>query len=103
MKKYIYLFLVLVNMFVPTQAQNTDSLWKVYKDKTQADASRIKALQELAMSYVSNKPDTTLVLAEEALQLADKLPGDDAKLCRANALNSIGISYGYKGNYAKAL
>src|ERR1700744_1999683 len=103
MKKIISICLFITNLFVQSYAQNTDSLWKVYKDKTKPDTCHINALQKIAMSFVSNNPDTTIILAQEALKLAGSLSGKPAKIWTAKALNSLGISYSYKGNYTKAL
>ena len=81
------LFLLFISHFC--YSQNTDSLWKVYNDKTQADTCRINALQTIAMILVSNKPDTTIILAQEVLKMAANLLGRASKIFSANALKWI--------------
>ena len=84
-------------------AQNLDSLWTVYNNKTQADTNRLKAIDALAKSYSSNEPDSAILLAEQELKLANSIHNDKAKKWVAKALNIIGIAFKNKGNYPKAL
>src|ERR1700745_1994173 len=83
--------------------QKLDSLWKVYNDKTQADTARVNAIHNIARSYMNNKPDTAIILAEQELKLANSISINKANIWAANALNVLGIAHSYKGNYAKAL
>src|ERR1700740_3057637 len=67
-------------------SQNKDSLWLVYNKKSNADTVRLKALYDLANSYLDNNPYTAIVFAQLELQLAEKT--NQAKY-QAKALNLI--------------
>ncbi len=54
-------------------AQNLDSLFKVYNDKTKPDTERLKAIDVIALSFKNNNPDTTIILAEQQLKLANSV------------------------------
>ena len=82
-------------------SQNNDSLWAVYNTKSSSDTIRLKALDEMAVSYSFNNPDTAIVLAEQELNFAGTIP--HGTLWTANALKTIGVAYMNKGNYPKAL
>jgi tetratricopeptide (TPR) repeat protein len=84
-------------------SQNIDSLLKVYKSPKQADTNRIKALNELAMSYRKSNPDTAILLAEEQVKLAALLTSNKSKLYTGKALSTMGLAFMNKGNYPKAL
>ena len=98
LKYILILFLSLSNY-----AQNLDSLWKVYNDKKQADTNRLKAIQAIAWSYKSNKPDTFIFLAEQELRFVSKLPLSERKLWTASVFNDIGVVFIEKSNFPKAL
>ena len=79
MKKLVYILLV-VFLFPFGEAwrgfaQNLDSLWKVYNNTAQPDTNRVKAIDAIAWSYKSNKPDTAIILAKQELALAVALIG----------------------------
>ncbi len=57
------------------QNKKLDSLWKVYNTKAQADTNRLKAIHNIAWSYVDANPDTAIILAEKELDLAYYFPG----------------------------
>ena len=82
-------------------SQNTDSLWSVYNNKSLADTSRLKALDDIAVSYTFNNPDTAIVLADQELTYANMIPA--GKIWAANAIKTIGVAMMNKGNYPKAL
>jgi tetratricopeptide (TPR) repeat protein len=84
-------------------AQNTDSLFKVYNDKTQADTNRLNAMQVIASSLSGNNPDTAIMLAEQEVKLANSLQDEKGKKWVAKAFNTIGIAFNNKGNYPKAI
>ena len=46
-----------------------DSLWEVYNNPTNTDTNRIKTLQRILWTYMSTKPDTSLILAKQELIL----------------------------------
>ena len=81
-------------------AQNTDSLWKVFNNEKFADTSRLKAIDNMAWSYNSNNPDTTVMLAGLQLKLA---LAKGQKKFEARAYRNIGVAYTNKGDYPKAI
>src|ERR1700741_2441292 len=81
-------------------AQNTDSLWKVYNNKTRADTIRLEAIDKVAWSYSLNNPDSAIQLAKLELELA--LAGK-RKDYQASALVTMGASCNNKGDQPKAL
>src|ERR1700749_4986895 len=81
-------------------AQNKDSLWLGYNNKSQPDTVRLKALYDLANSYLDNNPYTSIVFAQLELQLAEKTNQTKYK---AKALNLIGVLHKNKGLYPSAL
>jgi len=84
-------------------AQNTDSLWSVYNNKSQADTNRLHAIHAIAWSLVDNKPDTAIILAEQEVQLANALSLGKGKKWLGRAFITIGVAFKFKGNYPKAL
>ncbi|HXD94582.1 MAG TPA: tetratricopeptide repeat protein [Bacteroidia bacterium] len=100
MKKFIYIVIFSTLLHQLCDAQNLDSLWRVYNDKSQADTNRLKAIDDIAWSYNNNNPDTAIVLANEELKLAK---ASKQKEYEAKALNTIGICYENQGNYPEAL
>jgi len=100
MKKLPILFVIIISATGQIIAQNKDSLWAVYSNKTQADTNRLKAIQAIAWSCRSNKPDTAIILAEQELTLAQS---SKQKLYEAKALNTIGLAFMNKSSYPKAI
>ncbi len=101
MKRIIYIpscFLLLYSYCC--SAQNRDSLWRVYNNTSQADTNRLKAIYDIAWSYIYNNPDTAIVLAEQQLQLSQKA---NQKKYEGIALKTIGVAYLNKDNSQKAL
>src|ERR1700740_1259309 len=101
MKRHL-LFIFLFYSFISV-GQNMDSLWKVYNNKTQPDTNRLKALQTISKSYITNKPDTSIILAEQLLALANSSPSGKNKKWIATAYNIIGVALKNEGNFPKAL
>jgi tetratricopeptide (TPR) repeat protein len=101
-RKYILLIVSLTNCLIVSLAtvQNTDSLWSVYNNKTQADTNRLKALHVILRDYVSNNPDSALILGEQELKLAVKTKQTEYE---SKALTNLGLATENKGNYPKAL
>lgn len=98
-----FLFITTLWLWLATSfclAQNKDSLWLVYNNKSLADTTRLKALYDLANSYLDNNPYTAIVFAQLELQLAEKTSQPKYK---AKALNLIGVLHKNKGLYPSAL
>ena len=85
-----------------TKAQvNLDSLFGVWNDETKADTSRLKAIHKIAFNgYLFSKPDSAFYYAQLEYDFALKV---DNKKYMAQALNTQGVSFYFKGNYEKAL
>lgn len=82
-------------------AQNItpDSLKHLLKTE-KSDTMQVRLLNELARTYLYSKPDTALILAQEALNLSSKngyIKGE------AHSLNQIANTFSTTGNYVKAL
>lgn len=87
------------------QVNQTDSLEIVvnnYRNQPgyQADTNYINTLNELAFTYQYNKPDTTLLLADEVIRLCNKL---DYTTGKTEAIKNKGLAYMVKGEYNLAL
>ena len=99
--KKIYLLLLLTLCINKSYAQNRvkDSL-KLLLQKEKQDTSRVMLLNALNIEYGGNKPDTTMILALEALSLSKRIgfvKGETA------SLNRIGLTYWTVGNNPKAM
>ncbi|MCC7302024.1 MAG: tetratricopeptide repeat protein [Bacteroidia bacterium] len=77
-----------------------DSLWVIYKNATNIDTIRFKALNEIFKHFRNTKPDSAFVLIEELLVLARKVNRAEYE---GNALLSLGILYEQQSDYPKAL
>ena len=91
-----------ISLFCGVKAQvNLDSLFGVWKDESKADTSRLKAIYEIAWhGYLFSQPDSVFYYAQLEYDFALKV---DNKKYMAQALNSQGVSFYFKGNYEKAL
>ncbi len=97
----VLIFLTLMLMGLANAQTNLDSLYTVWEDKTQADSSRMKALDDyIWYGYLFSQPDSALVLAERLFEFSSK---KDYKKVMATALNLQAISYAAKSDYPKAL
>ena len=94
----LFIFLVIYTSI--SVAQNIDSLWRVYTSKSEADTSRLNAIQAIVWGYRSNKPDTAIILAEQELKLAQT---SKQTKYEAKALNTMGVAFMNKGNYPQAI
>ena len=102
MRRYLlFTFLIFSHFF--SIAQNIDSLWVIYNNKSQPDTNRLKALQTISKSYITNNPDTSIILAEQLLALANSSPSGKNKKWIATAYNLIGVALKNEGNFPKAL
>ncbi len=71
-RQVIFMVFIGVYYFSFSQNKKLDSLWSVYTNKTQADTNRLKAIYDIARSYMGNNPDTAIVLEKQQLLLAQK-------------------------------
>ncbi len=100
MRKLIFLFcsiLFFSNCF--SQDRETDSLILLLK-KTKEDSASVDILNKIAVRYLNTSPDTTIIYATQAKQLAENIsyiPG------LAYALKNIGLGYYMQANYIQTL
>ncbi|MBP6431679.1 MAG: tetratricopeptide repeat protein [Ferruginibacter sp.] len=102
MKKKLNLLALLLIVFaanVLAQYKKTDTL-KILLIAEKQDSNKVNLLWQLAKEYQDNKPDTALLLAQEALQLARRIKYIEGE---SKALALLAASQYYMGNYPKAL
>jgi signal transduction histidine kinase len=100
MKKAIVLAVIIfcvTNLYA--QTNTIDSLQRLLKTEEE-DTSRAKLLANLAFAYVYSKPDTSLLLAQQALSISKK---EGYTKGEALSLNMIAAVFLTTGNYPKAL
>jgi len=77
----------------------TDSLWVLlYKQK--ADTSKAKTLRLLSYYYKNSKPDSALILAQNAYSLSKKWHDEKGE---ASSLGLMAAAFNWLGNFTKAL
>ena len=100
MRTFIKSFLLLlIPVFSNAQTNRIDSLQQLLKTETK-DTSRAMLLNELGTAYLYSKPDTALLLSQQALPLSKKagfMKGEAASLV---LMGNVFIN---TGNYPKAL
>ncbi len=100
MKKLLLLTLFVAFCFT-SSAQNLDSLWAVWQDKTQHDTTRLQAIHKYAWDgYLYTKPDSAFYYAQLQNDFAKE---KGIKNQMASALNTQGASFYVKGEYNKAV
>ena len=105
--KCIYFWCVIIFSYCLSFAQTNinvskklDSLWSVYNNDVQPVNMRLKAIHTIAWSLRNNNPDTSIILAQQQLQLAKETK---QRKYVGKAFTTIGVSYRNKGDYPKAL
>ena len=95
------LYISFLSIVHTTQGQNaqTDSLKKLLA-ASKADTQRVKVLNRLCRGYWRHSPDTSRIISQQALKLAQQL---NFTLGIANANNAIAVSYYFQGNYVQAV
>lgn len=102
MKRIVLLLLVTFFSLESIKAQTStrkDSL-KILLQKEKLDTSRVRLLLQLSGLYVTNKPDTAMFLALEALSLSQRIGSVKGE---GGSLTRIGQAYRAAGNLPKAL
>lgn len=82
-----------------TQNPPADSLWKIYK-KEKTDTGKVNILCDLAGQYYSFNPDSSRILAEEALFLARRIRFVDGE---SRSLGKLANAFIQIANYPRAL
>jgi tetratricopeptide (TPR) repeat protein len=100
MKKIILLLFVslsIINTHAQTNVQ--DSLKRLLQ-KEKTDTGRILLLADLSFLYAESKPDTTMILALQALELSRRIGFEKGE---AISFNRIANAYHSLGNYPKSM
>ena len=100
MKASVFILLVLLTFTTATAQQKVIDSLKNELQNTKEDTSRVLVLGELARNLYLSKPDTTLLLAQQAYDLSQRLHYTRGM---ALSLNRIAVSYSALGDYPKAL
>ncbi|MFB6307589.1 MAG: tetratricopeptide repeat protein, partial [Flavobacteriales bacterium] len=93
------LFILLPFLTFGQNRQDIDSLKQVIQTTTK-DTTKIDALNDLGWKLMYSKPDTSIILSEEALKIAKGI-GDKKRI--ADSYNNLGVYQYLKSNYPKAL
>ena len=102
MKKIFLLLLVTLSVsytHAQTIERERDSL-KLSLQNEKTDTGRVLTLANLSFTYLESKPDTTMHLALQALELSRKIGFAKGE---AVSLNRVGNAYDVLGNYPKSL
>jgi len=97
----IFLTIIIVSLCQTVFSQNLaliDSLSKIYRAQT--DTTRILVLAEIGKEYHRFNPDTAILLAQQAVNMAEKISFTKGK---ARGLNIMGLGYYIKADFSKAL
>lgn len=99
---WVFLFVILLGSGTPGTAQSSsDSLWNVWKDESQADSNRVKALHKVVRKdYLFSQPDSAFYLSQVEYDFA-KSKG--LQLYMSEALNHQGLAHYFQGNYTVAV
>ncbi len=100
MKILVTTFILALSItFTNAQQKTIDSLQKELSS-AKADTNRVLILSDLVKIYYLFKPDTALILAQQAYTLSQKLHYAKGE---ALSLNRIAVAYSAVGDYPKAL
>jgi signal transduction histidine kinase len=99
---FFTLFLAFACSFSLLFAQNKDidSLKKVLPTYAESDSNYINTLNELAYKYYTINPDTTFILAERSISLAQQSHYNRGQI---EAIRNKGLTFWVKGDYTQAL
>src|SRR3954451_1927864 len=100
MRAIITLFLLLITSNIVTAQQRIIDSLKLELNRSREDTNRVLLLAELIKSYYQYKPDTAILLGQQAYELSQKLKYAAGE---ALSLNRIASAYSTVGDYAKSL
>ena len=101
MKSYYLIVLILVFLLLPTSGYCQTEMLSENKVVTMAlDSNKVNMLIRRAEEYYFNKPDTCLIIAREAIELARTIKFTNGELA---ALNKAGEALRFLGEYPAAL
>jgi tetratricopeptide (TPR) repeat protein len=91
---------VLINLMAASQV-NLDSLRRIWNDQKQPDTSRMEAMSTISFEgYIYSNADSAFYFAQLLYDFAKRV---DNKKYLAQALNTQGTTFYFKGDYAKAI
>ena len=100
MKRIFLLLFLLVNLHATSQV-NLDSLWRIWNDPKQPDTSRMEAMATISFDgYIYSNTDSAFYFAQLLYDLAKKTGN---KKYLAQAFNTQGTTFYFKGDYARAI
>ena len=102
MRKYILLVFFIFHSVFTLQAQSIslkDSLLQLLK-RLPNDTNRVKVLNDLGFEYRHTNPDSTYILGQQALELAQKLKYLEGE---SRAFSTKAAAFKFLGDYAKSL
>ncbi|MFK7953759.1 MAG: tetratricopeptide repeat protein [Ekhidna sp.] len=94
------LLCLITTLFSTAQQQTIDSLVSQIEANKSLDSIRVRLMNELAYTYRSTNPDSSIAIANRALDLANTLKIAYEK---AWALNGLSSAYWMKANYPQVL
>jgi tetratricopeptide (TPR) repeat protein len=100
MRATIILFLLFITFNMVTGQQKIIDSLKLELNNSKPDTNRVLLLTELIISYYQYKPDTAILLGQQAYELSQKL---NYAAGEALSLNRIAAAYATVGDYAKSL
>ncbi len=98
LKKILAVFTCLSFAFT-VHGNSTDSLFQLLKTDL-PDTTRVDVLGKLSLSLISTHIDSTILYAQKAVDLADKIADTERK---AYMLKNVGIGNYYKGDFVATL
>lgn len=100
MKRLIYIYFFLFSSLGMAQV-NVDSLWNIWNDPQQPDTARMEALSTISFEgYIYSNADSSFYFARELYNYAIKVGN---KKYQGQALNTLGTTFYFKGDYARAI
>ncbi|MEO0310874.1 MAG: hypothetical protein RIQ89_531 [Bacteroidota bacterium] len=95
----LLLLLILAGLTHLLAAEESDSLNKLFLS-SQSDTVKINLLNNISKKYFDNNPDTAIIIATSAVNLAEK---NNFKTGLAQALKNVGIGHYLQGRYVEAI
>jgi tetratricopeptide (TPR) repeat protein len=101
MIKMIFLLFISVGIFEAKAQTNARDNIKQALHKEKTDTGRVLLLAELSFMYLESKPDTTMILALQALSLAREIGFVKGEAASLNRVGNVYRAFG--NNYPKAM
>jgi len=98
--RLLFFFLFCCIGSLRAQTPTLDSLWRIVRSSPKEDTIKAETMAVMALGYMNYKPDSALVLAQQAFKMSEKL---NFKRGIARSLVYQGIYYNNKAEYDKSL